>query len=239
MRGTRDVYVTESVDGIATLIARLDTLTAHSIRNAIDAHLDDATVPAEPGSTIGERRAEVLAALVLGPPALCDAAASGARAVSVNLDVTVPLADLIAQDDGVGLLPDGAAVGFELLRSMLDDPAVVCTMRPIVVDAGGHVLDVGRRRYPVTGALRRLIIARDRTCRFPGCGRAAGRGEIDHARAWEDGGGTCVANLGALCTRHHQLKTLAGWDIVDSRPDGSCTWRSPHGRTYDHGPPPY
>jgi hypothetical protein len=103
----------------------------------------------------------------------------------------------------------------------------------------GHVLDVGRSRYEIPKALRRLIVARDRTCRFPGCNRSAARGQIDHARPWDDGGHTDAANLGALCVRHHQLKTHAGWDITESRADGSCTWTSPQGRRYDHDPPPF
>ncbi|MGB4690052.1 MAG: hypothetical protein WBH16_07590, partial [Candidatus Nanopelagicales bacterium] len=41
-----------------------------------------------------------------------------------------------------------------------------------------------------------------------------------------------VGNLGALCLRHHQLKTHGGWQLTESKPDGSCTWTSPAGRTY-------
>lgn len=115
---------------------------------------------------------------------------------------------------------------------------MVCTLRPVVTDRDEHVLDVGRRSYTLPATLRRLIVTRDGTCRFPGCGRPANRSQIDHAEAWDDGGASDVANLGALCTRHHQLKTLGGWDIIESRRDGSCTWRSPCGRTYDHDPPP-
>jgi len=39
-----------------------------------------------------------------------------------------------------------------------------------------------------------------------------------------------------LCKHHHQLKTHAGWQIIASHPDGSCTWRSPLGRIYEHEP---
>jgi hypothetical protein len=41
-------------------------------------------------------------------------------------------------------------------------------------------------------------------------------------------------------------RSIGGWRITTSEPDGSCTWTSPHGRTYQHepttmqpeGPPP-
>ncbi|MHB8796423.1 MAG: hypothetical protein ACYC90_13330 [Candidatus Nanopelagicales bacterium] len=48
---------------------------------------------------------------------------------------------------------------------------------------------------------------------------------------------TAPRNLGALCTRHHQLKTHAGWQITHTAADGTCTWQSPIGRTYHHHPP--
>jgi hypothetical protein len=87
--------------------------------------------------------------------------------------------------------------------------------------------------------LREFITARDQCCRFPGCNRRADRTQIDHAEPWDDGGQTSPANLGALCVRHHQLKTHAGWDITTSNVDGSCIWTSPHGRRYQHPPPTY
>ncbi|MCH9830566.1 MAG: hypothetical protein K0U31_03075, partial [Actinomycetia bacterium] len=36
----------------------------------------------------------------------------------------------------------------------------------------------------------------------------------------------------------HQLKTHGRWEITESKPDGTCTWISPDGRTYRHYPPP-
>ena len=136
----------------------------------------------------------------------------------------------------------GGVPGAELdgLSLLLADPAVRCTLRPVITDStDGHVLDVGRRSYRLPAALRRLIVTRDATCRFPGCGQPATRAQVDHATPWDEGGGSDAANLGALCTRHHQLKTLGGWRITDSRADGGCRWHSPTGRRYDHDPPPF
>ena len=60
--------------------------------------------------------------------------------------------------------------------------------------------------------------------------------EIDHCRAWINGGKTCEHNLHLLCKRHHHLKHEAGWDvrILD---DGTTRWTSPVGLVYDV--PPY
>jgi hypothetical protein len=124
-----------------------------------------------------------------------------------------------------------------MVLDLLADPTVDLTMRRLVVDpVSGTLLDVGRRSYEVPTRLRELIVLRDRTCRFPGCQRRAARCQIDHADAWEDGGATDAANLGALCVRHHQLKTHGGWRLVDSDPAGGCTWISPQGRRYRHPP---
>jgi Domain of unknown function (DUF222) len=39
---------------------------------------------------------------------------------------------------------------------------------PILEDAAGKPLDVGRKRRTVPAALRRALLARDGGCRFPG-----------------------------------------------------------------------
>lgn len=93
----------------------------------------------------------------------------------------------------------------------------------------GRLLDCGRHRYTPSAALREFILARDQRCRFPGCEQPAHRCDIDHAEPWDAGGGTSPANLGALCRRHHRIKTHASWSITESAADGSCTWRTPAG----------
>ena len=227
----RDVHVTDEVDGVSVLVARMATEDAHAVMAQIDAaaHASDSTL------TIGEKRTEALAALVLG--------GDGAQAAQVraHLDVVVDLPTLTGLANGVAGAAEirGAGpVSSDIVRDLLADPQVAVTMSRLVADpVTGHLLDHGRRTYEISEPLRSYLIARDRTCRFPGCNRKADRCQIDHAIAWDDGGETSPANLGALCTRHHQLKTHGGWTISNSTKDGSCTWHSPEGRTYDHGPP--
>ncbi len=126
------------------------------------------------------------------------------------------------------------------MRELIADPSVPTHLRRLVTEPfTGRLLDRGRRRYQVTGALRGFLVARDGTCRFPGCPRRAARCDIDHAHPWDDGGRTDRDNLAPLCRRHHQLKTHGGWDITQTADDGYVAWRSPHGREYDVDPPPY
>jgi hypothetical protein len=248
-RCTRDVWVTAEPDGIGTLMARLDAVTARAMMAAVDAAVTDPRINGDCDANIGERRAEALAALVLGRT--LDASADGSDqpddrarvSLTAQLDVVIPydvLAALGSDDTTPGtVLVSGTEAGVEQLRDLLADPEVRCTLRRLVTDpVTGQVLDVGRSRYEVTGPLRRLIVARDRTCRFPGCSRPAVRCQIDHATSWHDGGRTDACNLGPLCVRHHQLKTHANWEILVSRADGSCVWRSPSGRIYTRPPEP-
>jgi hypothetical protein len=163
-------------------------------------------------------------------------------AAVVHLDVTVDLTTLLGLAEGPvtvrGRGPAGASwTDVAEIRKLLVDAGSV-TLRRLVTDPlTGHLLDRGRRTYRVTDALRHFLVARDRTCRFPGCSRAAHLSQMDHASPWESGGTTDRSNLGALCTRHHQLKTHSGWRIITSDLSGSCTWQSPLGLEYRHAPP--
>jgi hypothetical protein len=235
-RCTRDVWISPEEDGLANLIARLDALTAHAIRAAVDAAAADPEIAGACGATVGERRAEALAALVLG------------RAqVTAQLEVTVPVEALVgpggAAVDGSttasAVLPDGTLIGWDTAQDLFDDPAVRLHLRTLVVDdPSGRAIDLGRTRYEVSEPLRRWITARDRTCRFPGCRRRATACQIDHIQPWDHGGRTNAANLHALCVRHHQLKTHTGWQVTRDDPTGITTWTSPLGRHYDVDPVP-
>jgi len=239
-RCTRDVFVADELDGISTLIARLSTETAHAILTQINAHASEIELDVPASATAGERRAEALAALVL------HGRDSEGPQMRAHVDLVIDLPTLLGLQDAAG--DDASTGGTELrgagripadvVRDLLADPDTAVTMRRLVTDPlTGHLLDHGRRTYAIPPALRDFIVARDRTCRFPGCRRRADRCQIDHADPWDDGGDTSPANLGALCVRHHQLKTHAGWQITHSQPDGGCSWTSPQGRVYEHAPP--
>jgi hypothetical protein len=81
------------------------------------------------------------------------------------------------------------------------------------------------------------VIARDRRCRFPGCGRPHTWCDAHHVTHWADGGDTALGNLVLLCRRHHRLvhepggfrMTMQDGRPVFARPDGS--------RLEDRAPP--
>ncbi len=93
-------------------------------------------------------------------------------------------------------------------------------------------------RYRPTGPLRNLVMIRQRTCCFPGCGRPAVRCDLDHTIPWDHGGRTCECNLAPLCRTHHRAKQAPGWHLTQDQP-GHMTWQTPSGRTYTTGGEPY
>jgi hypothetical protein len=232
---TRDVWVRDEVDGISMLFARMATEQAHAVMTVIDATAHatarDDRLEVDPAATIGERRVQALAGLVLGGDG---AAATGGAPVRAHLELVIDLPTFLGLSDGSVELKGAGPVGVDVVRDLLADPDVAVTMRRLITDPlTGRLLDYGRRTYEVPRALREFIVARDRVCRFPGCRRNASLCHLDHVIAWDDGGSTSPSNLGALCVRHHQLKTHGGWDITSSAADGTCVWQSPHGRRYD------
>jgi hypothetical protein len=63
-------------------------------------------------------------------------------------------------------------------------------------------VSVGRSLRIVPERTRRLVLDRDRGCRFPGC-VATAHLEVHHVVHWAHGGRTDLDNLVALCPFHH------------------------------------
>jgi len=94
----------------------------------------------------------------------------------------------------------------------------------------GLPLDVGRRYRTETPALRRALIARDRGCRWPGCGLPAAWCSAHHIRPWKRRGRTRLPNLVLLCfVHHHYFVHLLGW-ILTGEPDAELRFTRPDGQ---------
>ena len=144
------------------------------------------------------------------------------------INVTIDLPSLLGLTDTPGELRGYGAVPASVAREL----AMSGKWRRFITDpTNGRLIDIGRSSYTPSAALRELIIARDGSCRFPGCAQPPSRSDLDHAVAWSDGGETDRSNLGLLCRRHHRLKTHDGWSLL-SNEDGSCTWTAPSGHRY-------
>ena len=102
-------------------------------------------------------------------------------------------------------------------------------------DAAGQIVDVGARTRTIPPALRRALLHRDHTCRFPGCHARVGEGH--HIRRWAQGGPTTLSNLALLCRRHHRAVHEQGYDIQRAV-DGMLHVRRPDGRPIPPVPSP-
>lgn len=152
----------------------------------------------------------------------------------VTLNVYLDVATLAGLDDQPGELAGFGAITADTARALARsaDRIRAIIARPARPDrACGTVLDAGRTVYRPPAAVADYVIARDRTCQFPGCRAPATRCDLDHRRAFEDGGDTCPHNLNLLCRTHHRLKTFTRWR-AEPAADGVLTWTSPLGRRY-------
>ena len=150
-----------------------------------------------------------------------DPGAPGERyQVVVHVDAAV-LAD--PAQAGQSVLDEGSHVPAGTSRRLACDASRV-VMRH---DEDGRVTEVGARTRTIPPALRRALLHRDRSCRFPGCHVRVGEGH--HVRHWAQGGPTTLSNLAPLCRRHHRAVHEEGYRI-ECGLDGALQFRRPDGR---------
>jgi hypothetical protein len=152
-----------------------------------------------------------------------------------HIQVVVALSTLLSIDNQSGELAGYGPIPADLARRLAADPTGTWTR--LVTDHHGQLLDYGRTSYRPPQDLIDHVVARDKTCRWPGCHRQARRCDLDHIQDWSLGGETKPDNMHALCRRHHRLKHHAGWK-VQRRTNGVTIWTSPTGRTYKKPPDP-
>jgi hypothetical protein len=92
---------------------------------------------------------------------------------------------------------------------------------------GSELLDLGTRTPSFTAAQRAAMYARDRGCRFPGCGRWFGL-HPHHLVSVADGGPTSTDNGAWHCTAHHHLVHEGGWTVT-GHPDHTLWYQPPDG----------
>ena len=101
----------------------------------------------------------------------------------------------------------------------------------------GELIAMDSRARLFPAGLRRLIRARDDTCRTPYCD--APIRHHDHVVPWREGGLTSQGNGSGLCESCNQTKESPGWH-AEHRPGGRHTLHlhTPTGHTYESTAPP-
>jgi hypothetical protein len=226
-RADRAVRLHRRPDGMAEVNAFLPIEVALPFFGVVDTVAHACQGPDE-DRTIDQLRADVLVDLVCHP-------ADQPSRVTHEVQV-VATAEFLLHRDGAdpARLADGTPLPDDLARAIAADSR----WRLILTDPlTRHLLDVGARAYEPPDRTVRFIRARDRRCRWPGCGRPAKRCETDHTVKFRVGGLTIVINLASLCKRHHSVKDLPGWDAIQDPDTGALTFVTPRGDRYTTRPP--
>jgi hypothetical protein len=156
---------------------------------------------------------------------------SGTRADRYQVMLHVDMGTL--QEDaeaGRSELEDGTRVSAETSRRIACDAGLV----KIFYGADGQVVGAGRRSRTTSPSMRRALEARDRGCRFPGCGLRFT--DAHHVKHWADGGETSLQNMILLCKVHHRAVHEGGGRVCIDR-NQQVVLFTPRGRALFEVPP--
>nr|WP_246360865.1 HNH endonuclease signature motif containing protein [Haloechinothrix aidingensis] len=226
-RAGRKVELLPGEDGMSTLAADLPAEVAASAYARIDAMARTQRSRGD-ARTLDQLRADIHADLLLGQdPGITAPQAAATVFLHMPVDTALGMSDTGCELSGYGPLP--APIARQILASRHS------VWRKVLTDpASGAVLDVGRKRYRPTAAIRDLIAVRDAECTAPGCHRPAQHSDYDHLQGWHHNGTTAETNGGAKCRWHHALKDHPQWSLDHEPASGTTTVTTPTGRCYTH-----
>ncbi|MEU3643421.1 DUF222 domain-containing protein [Lentzea sp. NPDC034063] len=126
----------------------------------------------------------------------------------VTLTLTMAYRDL-AEQTGFATLDTRERMQAKLVRRLACNAGVI----PVVLGGRSEHVDIGRKTRTFPASIRRLLVARDQGCSFPGCDRPPKHCDAHHIRFWSEGGGTSVQNAALLCRHHHTLIHQSEWEV--------------------------
>jgi len=125
--------------------------------------------------------------------------------VALSVDESV-----LTLDDAHGVceLDGGPALAPETARRLACDSSIVWMVRR----DDGTIVASSDKHASISRRARRIVHARDRGCRFPGCGSRVFV-DVHHVRFRSRGGSHDPENLIELCWFHHRLVHEGGWRL--------------------------
>jgi hypothetical protein len=246
----RSLHASVTWGGCVRVDGDLDPVTGESLLTALRAvqDADARSRGSDDERTPAQRRVDALNEICQQWLARADRPTVGGERPHVT--VTVPVDALRSSTNApaegtpaAGRTSTLADVGPELDHT---GPAPSATVRQLTCDAAlmrvvlsgrSQPLDVGRRTPVIPPGLRRAVIVRDRTCRFPGCERPHAWCDVHHVVHWADGGPTAASNLVLLCRRHHRMVHRPSGFGIELR-DGVATFRRSDGTPLEGRAPP-
>jgi hypothetical protein len=249
----RGVWTEVDRDGMGWLHAHLSAEKLAMVGAALDGIAFGLFTESEEHRTMAQLRADVLSDLLTGASGACTSGScsnctggtggtctSGActrPAVGVTVALTIPVLSLLSHSNEPALLEGVGPIDIETARRLC---ATVPSITRLLTDpVSGSILGMDPRQYRVPAALKRWLAIQQVTCDFPGCGRRAAHCDLDHTRAWADGGTTTADNLSHRCRTHHTMKHQTKWRV--EKPSGAqrAVWTSPTGYSREADPPPF
>jgi hypothetical protein len=231
----RRVWLTPELDGMATLTAFLPAAQASEVMARVDRAARHLRTRPDEERTLAQLRADAFSDLVAAGSAVPDSD-EGRRQGRPAVVVTVPALTLLGTDDEPATLDGYGPIDLDTARRLAGE--ATSWIRVLTRPVTGVPLALDRTRYRVPTALRRWLGITSPTCIFPGCGRAARDCDLDHLRAWAEGGPTDDDNLAPECRHHHRVRHETRWSPKEDS-GGETRWVSPLGREVDADPPPF
>lgn len=216
----RGLTLTTRADGSGRLEAELTSATAAVWTTVIDSL--SAPAPESDGQrdmrTAAQRRHDALADA--GERLLRSGSLPDTGGVPVSLILTMSV-DQLSTGHGYARTEHGELVPARTAVQLADQAEVTTA----VLRSDGAVLSCGITRRLATPAQRRVLVARDRGCSFPGCRMPPTWCQVHHVVPWSAGGRTDVDNLTLVCGHHHRTFARLGWQCAMR--DGLPEWSPP------------
>lgn len=202
----RYVHLSETMDGVFYLKGMLDAEGGTMLRTALEPLMKPTP---DDQRTILQRRAD--AVVELSRRQLDGGQLPEVGGHKPHLAVIVQQQSLAhLPGSGPAELEGGQSLAAEAARRIACD----CSRSWVTVGQGSELLAIEGPTQVIPSPLRRALVMRDRTCRFPVCDRPAWMCDAHHMVAWEDGGKTVLGNLILCCRTHHRKVHEEGWKLI-------------------------